>query len=134
MSTLFNSIGLPPDHSHVWHTDGLFSVIEGWLTHEGFAGCRTISELVTFLTTKFAAAEKYADQRVEIRVLIANFAFAHWFDGCIDITKLNNIGVPLVWSHSVGNASGDGVLNQYKIALSDEPSFMKDKWGPWDER
>ena len=91
---------LPPDHSHTWHTDGLFSVIEGWLTHEGFAGCYTISQLIAFLRAKFAAADAYKDRTVEISILIANFAWTKWFEGCIDVKKLKNIGVPLVWRHT----------------------------------
>ena len=29
---------LPPDHSRYWLTDGTFSVMEGWLCHNGFPG------------------------------------------------------------------------------------------------
>ena len=47
---------LPPDHSHTWQCDGLFSVIEGWLEHEGFKGTRTVSELIEFLRLRFSQA------------------------------------------------------------------------------
>ena len=40
---------LPPDHSHHWITDGTFSVIKGWLCHDGFSGCATIWDLIDFL-------------------------------------------------------------------------------------
>lgn len=123
---------LPPDHSHTWQTDGLFSVIEGWLLHEGFTGCATLSQLHAFLCRKFAEAKAYKDKRVEIRVLLANFCFTHWLDGCVEVKKLNNIGVPLIWRH-VWNESTKEVVSQYKMALSDEGTFYKSEWGPWVE-
>ena len=94
---------LPPDHSHTWQTDGLFSVIEGWLTHEGFAGCYTLSALIAFLRAQFAKSAAYKDLTVEISILIANFAWTKWFEGCFNTTargKLANISVPLVWRHT----------------------------------
>lgn len=72
---------LPPSHSHIYLTDGTFSVIEQWLTGPGFAGCNTLPELIDYLQRKFANAKQYAEKRVEINVLIANFAFTKWFDG-----------------------------------------------------
>ena len=122
---------LPPDHSHTWHTDGLFSVIEGWLQHEGFRGCASVSELVLFLRRKFAASPSYHDQRVEINVLIANFAWTAWLSHHIE-PGLERIGVPLVWKHHWCEATQD-VVSHYKLALSDEASFAKDEWGPWKD-
>ena len=124
---------LPPDHSHTQYTDGLFAVIEGWLRHEGFAGARTVTELVQFLTTQFAEAKAYKSQRVSIRILIANFAFAQWLSPHVDSAKLNHIGVPLVWRHRWDPHTQD-VISQYKLALSDEATFEKDEWGPWIEK
>ena len=91
---------LPPDHSHHYLTDGAFSVIEGWLTGNGFAGCHTVWDLIKFLRGKFSTASNYSNKRVEISVLIANFAFVKWFDGCVNADKISNIGVPLVWRHT----------------------------------
>ena len=91
---------LPPDHSHHYLTDGAFSVIEGWLTGNGFAGCHTVWDLIKFLRGKFSTASNYRNKRVEISVLIANFAFVKWFDGCVNADKISNIGVPLVWRHT----------------------------------
>ena len=124
---------LPPDHSHTWQTDGLFSVLEGWLLHEGFSGARTLHHLMTFLRHKFATSDAYKDQRIEINILLANFAFAKWFEGCIDSTALTRIKVPLVWKHS-WNATTRTVVAQYKLALSDVATFDKDEWGPWIEK
>ena len=122
---------LPPDHSHVWQTDGLFSVVEGWLNHEGFTGgARTVSHLVQFLRQKFANSNAYKEQRVEISILIACFAFTKLYEGCIDSSELAHIGVPLVWRHTWSEA-GQCVISQYKLALSDEATFQKDEWGPW---
>ena len=87
---------LPPDHSHTWQTDGFFATVEGWLTSEGFRGCRTISELVTFLKMRFASSKAYRDQKMEINVLIANFAFTKWISDCIESKELEQIKVPLV--------------------------------------
>ena len=58
---------LPPDHSHTWHTDGMFAAIEGWLTHAGFKGCHTVSEMVVFLQTMFARSDAYKHQKVRFR-------------------------------------------------------------------
>ena len=58
---------LPPDHSHTWHTDGMFAAIEGWLTHAGFKGCNTVSEMVVFLQTMFARSDAYKHQKVCFR-------------------------------------------------------------------
>ena len=122
---------LPPDHSHTWYCDGLFSVIEGWLLAEGFTGCYTVSKLIDFLVDKFSKSGAYKDQRVEISILIANFAFAKAVEGCVD-PKLSRIGVPLVWRHTWDPVRQD-VVSQYKFALSDEGTFEKDEWGPWDD-
>jgi hypothetical protein len=127
---------LPPDHSHTWHTDGLFSVIEGWLTHEGFRGAYTISQLVSFLRTQFSQSPAYHDQTIEISILIANFAFTKWLDDCIDKKPLRNIGVPLVWRHT-WEPSTQTVCSQYKLDLAAKrivtKELEKDEWGPWIE-
>ena len=124
---------LPPGHSHHWLTDGTFSVIEGWTTGPGFAGCSTLPELVTFLYKKFASAKSFKDKLVEIKVLLVNFAFVKWFSGHVNADKVKRIGDPLVWRHS-WVASEERVKVQYKYALSDLPSFERDEWGPWEER
>ena len=58
---------LPPDHSHRWTTDGLFSVIEGWLTKDGFKGCKTVWELIEYLRAQFAKADGYKDKQARAR-------------------------------------------------------------------
>ena len=121
---------LPPDHSHVWQTDGFFSVLEGWLSHPSFGGCRTLSHLVTFLRSKFATSDKYKDQRMEISILIANFAFTKWLDDCIEASTLTHIGVPLVWRHW-WNDGEQRVISQYKMTLATDSTPEKDEWGPW---
>lgn len=121
---------LPPDHSHHYLTDGAFSVIEGWLTGNGFAGCHTVWDLIKFLRGKFSTASNYSNKRVEISVLIANFAFVKWFDGCVNADKISNIGVPLVWRHTWVPET-QTVRVQYKYAISDSPTFERDEWGPW---
>lgn len=78
---------LPPSHSHIHLTDGTFSVIEHWLTGNGFAGCHTLAELISYLRRKFATAHNYSDKKVEINVLIANFAFNKWFNGHLHMNK-----------------------------------------------
>ena len=122
---------LEPDHSHHWLTDGTFSVMEGWLCHDGFPGCPTIWDLIDYLRSKFAAAERYKDKRVEVTCLLVTFAFTKWFDGCIHQDEIRRIGTPLVWRHMWSEEQGDVVV-QYKMALSDEGSFEKDEWGPWE--
>ena len=124
---------LPPDHSHHWSTDGTFSVIEGWLTQDGFAGCATVWELIDYLRAQFATATGFKQKRVELTFLLVNFAFTKWFDGCIMKDKLNRIGVPLVWRHRWVEST-QSVLNQYKMLISDKATFEKDEWGPWIEK
>lgn len=79
---------LPPSHSHIHLTDGTFSVIEQWLTGPGFGGCNTLSELIQYLRHKFAKAKNYSNKKVEINVLIANFAFNKWFEGHLHMDKV----------------------------------------------
>jgi hypothetical protein len=86
---------LPPDHSHTFWTDGTFSVIEGFLTHDGFPGCATVWDMIAYLRRKFAGAEKYLDKRVEITCLLVTFAFTKFFDGHIHADKIKGIGTPL---------------------------------------
>ncbi|KAL3900793.1 MAG: hypothetical protein SGPRY_012390, partial [Prymnesium sp.] len=69
---------------------------------------------------------KYKNQRVAIRILIANFAFAHWLAPHVDSAKLNHIGVPFVWRHRWDPDTRD-VISQYKLALSDQATFEKDE-------
>ena len=88
-----------------------------------------MAELVIFLRRKFATSPSYHDQRVEINVLIANFAWTAWLRDHIK-PGLERVGVPLVWKHHWCEAS-KSVLSHYKLALSDEASFDKDEWGPW---
>jgi hypothetical protein len=118
---------LPPDHSHHWITDGTFSVMEGWLCHDGFPGCATIWDLIDYLRSQFAKANGYKDKevcampacdtlsthslglttkacdshpfQVEVTVLLVTFAFTKWFDGCINQDQMTGIGRPLVWRH-----------------------------------
>ena len=87
---------LPPDHSHTFLTDGTFSVIEGFLTHDGFPGCATVWDMIAYLRRKFAGAEKYLDKRVEITCLLVTFAFTKLFDGHIHADKIRGIGTPSV--------------------------------------
>lgn len=79
---------LPPSHSHIYLTDGTFSVIEEWLTGRGYAGCNTLSELIHYLHQKFSKAKQYANKRVEFNILIANFAFTKWFNGHLNMNKV----------------------------------------------
>lgn len=79
---------LPPSHSHIYLTDGLFSVLEGWLTGPGFGGCNTLPELIDYLKLKFSKAKEYCNKQVEINVLIANFAFSKWFNGHLHMNKV----------------------------------------------
>ena len=124
---------LPPSHSHHWLTDGTFSVVEGWLTGDGFEGCPTLPELYQYLKAKFAKAKKYRDKRIEFNILIANFALTKWFTGHINESQVKRIGDPLVWSHTWVEAT-QSVLVQYKYCLSDEATFERDEWGPWLEK
>lgn len=144
---------LPPSHSHIHLTDGTFSVIEQWLTGNGFAGCKSLAELITYLRLKFAKAKNYANKKVEINILIANFAFNKWFNGhlhmnkvcsstqntcyldltCECSTQVRRIGDPLVWRHRWCPDRGE-VIHQYKYALSDESTFERDEWGPWKKQ
>lgn len=80
---------LPPSHSHIYLTDGLFSVLEEWLTGKGFAGCKTLPELLHFLHSKFEAAKQYKNKRLEMSILIANFAFSKWFDGHLHMDEVS---------------------------------------------
>ena len=121
---------LPPDHSHYWITDGTFSVIEGWLCHDGFPGCATVWDLIEYLRSQFSKAANNKDKKVEISCLLVTFAFTKWFDGCINQDEINRIGQPLVWRHWWSEERKE-VIVQYKMALSDEGSFEKDEWGPW---
>ena len=124
---------LVPDHSHHWLTDGTFSVIEGWLCHDGFPGCATIWDLIEYLRSKFATAANYKNKEVEITCLLVTFAFTKWFDGCINQDQVNRIGAPLVWRHQWSEEREEVVVH-YKMALSDEALLEKDEWGPWVER
>ena len=121
---------LPPDHSHHWTTDGTFSVIEGWLCQDGFAGCSTVWELIAYLRSQFAKAANYKDKRVEITCLLVTFAFTKMFDGCINSDKIRKIGAPLCWRHQWSEERQEVVVH-YKYSLADEGSFEKDEWGPW---
>ena len=123
---------LVPDHSHYWLTDGTFSVIEGWLCHDGFPGCATVWDLIEYLRLQFSKAANYKDKRVEISCLLVTYAFTKWFDGCIRQDEIKRIGQPLVWRHW-WSVERQEVIVQYKMALSDEGSFEKDEWGPWLE-
>ena len=135
-SRTFDSITqsrLPPDHSHHWTTDGTFSVIEGWLSMDGFPGTSTVWELIDYLRSQFQKADGYKQHKVEITCLLVTYAFNKWFAGCINADKLNRIGIPLVWRHT-WIESTQTVLNQYKMLISDVGSFEKDEWGPWVEK
>ena len=124
---------LQPGHSHHYLTDGLFSVIEGWCTGPGFAGCTTLVALMELLTKKLAEAAAYHDKVVEISILAVNFAFTKWFSGHLHMDKVSKIGDPLVWRHTWVE-SEQRVRTQYKYLISDVGSFDKDEWGPWVER
>ena len=124
---------LEPGHSHHYLTDGTFSVIEGWMTGPGFAGCATLVELITYLQKKFASSDAYKSKLVEITVLVVNFAFTKWFAGHLHMEKVTNIGDPLVWRHTWVEEE-QRVRVQYKYLLSDGDSFEKEEWGPWVTR
>ena len=124
---------LPPGHSHHYLTDGLFAVIEGWMTGPGFAGCSTLAELMTYLIKRFAASSAYSDKAVEISVLVVNFSFTKWFQGHLHMNKVSKIGDPLVWAHTWIEQERR-VLTQYKYLISDSATFEKDEWGPWVEK
>ena len=124
---------LPPSHSHHWLTDGTFSVIEGWMTGDGFAGCATLKELIEYLRMRFERAANYKTKRVEIGILVLNFAWVKWFSGHVNSNKVVRIGDPLVWRHTWVPET-ESVLVQYKYALSDGESFEKSEWGPWVEK
>lgn len=79
---------LPPSHSHIFLTDGTFSVIEKWMTGPGCAGCATLSELVLYLRKKFAASKAYSDKVVHLDVLLVNFAFTKWFNNHLNMAKV----------------------------------------------
>ena len=57
-------------------------------------------------------------------------------EGCIDESKLGNIGVPLVWRHTAIEVEGkvECVLSQYKLDLQSIGTFEKDEWGPWMDK
>ena len=58
-----------------------------------------------------------------------------WLEGCIDESKLTNIGVPLVWKHTAFEVEGDvTVVSNYKLDLQLTGSFQQDEWGPWKDR
>ena len=59
-------------------------------------------------------------------MLISNFAFVKWFDGCVNADKISNIGVPLVWRHPWVPET-QSVRVQYKYAISDSPTFERDE-------
>ena len=124
---------LPPDHSHYWLTDGTFSVIEGFLTHDGFPGCATVWDLIDHLRSKFSTAKNFKQQRVEITCLLVTFAFTKWLDGCVNADEVNRIGAPLVWRHWWCEEQKK-VIHQYKWTLACKQTFAKDEWGPWEER
>lgn len=46
--------------------------------------------------------------------------------------QVRRIGDPLVWRHAWDEKQGK-VIHQYKYALSDEATFLRDEWGPWVE-
>lgn len=79
---------LPPSHSHIFLTDGTFSVIEKWLTSAGFKGCGTLSELVLYLRKKFSESSAYSDEVVYSDVLLADFLFTTWFNGHLNMEKV----------------------------------------------
>lgn len=79
---------LPPSHSHIYLTDGTFSVIEEWLTGKGAPGCRKLSELLSYLRSNFSTAKQYKDKVVKINILLANFAFDKWFDGHLHMNQV----------------------------------------------
>jgi len=57
-----------------------------------------------------------------------------WLEGCIDESKLSNIGVPLVWKHTAFEVDGDvTVISNYKLDLQQTGSFKQDEWGPWKD-
>ena len=123
---------LPPDHSHHYLTDGTFSVIEEWLTGAGFAGCATLGDLLAYLLKKFERATNFKNKRVEIKILVANFAFKKWFEGHLNHSHLSRIGDPLVWRHT-WVAEESRVRVQYKYSLTDHDTFQRSEWGPWVE-
>ena len=123
---------LPPSHSHHYLTDGTFSVMEGWLTGKGFAGCSTLPSLVRYLKERFASASAYKNRRVEFNILLVNFALVKWFGGHINKDKVSRIGDPLCWRHT-WVPSSQTVLVQFKYSLSDTHTFERDEWGPWVE-
>ena len=81
---------LPPSHSHHWLTDGLFPVIEGWLTGKGYAGCATLAELVAYLKMRFSRADNYKSKHIEINVLLVTFAYTKWYGGKLWYCILTN--------------------------------------------
>lgn len=107
---------LPPAHSHHYLTDGMFAVIEGWLSGDGFGGVATLPELVTYLKGRFSNAKSYGHKRVEINILLTNFAIVKWFSGHINADKIKRIGDPLVWRHK-WNPESQRVIVQYKYGL-----------------
>lgn len=79
---------LPPSHSHIFLTDGTFSVIEKWLTGPGSPGCPTLPELLQYLRRKFCQSKKYQDKVVYIDILLVNFAFTKWLNGHLNMDQV----------------------------------------------
>ena len=79
---------LPPNHSHDF-VDRVFSAIETWLADMSWNGAFSLWELRDYLYQRFAHERSaYSNVNVAIDILLANYDFSQWFDGCVDESHL----------------------------------------------
>lgn len=119
---------LPPDHSHDY-CDRWFSALEGWLTDPSASKCNTLHELISLIARK-RPTSAYNTMKLQLFVLLWNFDFDRWLEGCTNASSMTGIKTPLVWRY-VWDDVAKTVRVFFKHNMADAGSFMRDEWGPW---
>lgn len=100
-------------------------------------------ELREYLLRKFKTEmSSYKNVDIAIDILVANFDFESWLDGCVQTAafmipqkKKPDGSVdrpePLVWRYSLSPQGH--VLTHWKMSLVDQGTEVQDEWGPFEE-
>jgi hypothetical protein len=122
---------LPPEHHHDW-ADTTISVLERALDAPGQAPIETLLGMQSFIQQLYSKSKSYGQSAVKVHLQLANYDFAKFLDGCVDV-GFANYGKPHVWRYSRNPETGKPRA-QFKMFIRDKDTFYQDEWGPWDER
>jgi hypothetical protein len=119
---------LPPDHSHDY-CDRWFSAVEGFVKDAYAKGVNTLGQLLRLLAEKHTGSE-YRMMKLHLSILLCNYNFDAWIEGCLRTDKVKGIKTPLVYWYHWDEVAGT-VRVFFKHSVAAESTFERDEWGPW---